>query len=123
MQVISTELNRAVVELLQQLLFWQERAKATSPYNVNKRKRLVSGLRYAPAVAPHHLCAWACLDLCRLCLGTPAGVHDYAVCMQPLLAACLRVPNPHAASKTSSTAKSWSSQLPFVLAASDKLLH
>ncbi|BDA49260.1 probable selenocysteine insertion sequence-binding protein 2-like at C-terminar half [Coccomyxa sp. Obi] len=44
-QVISTELNRAVVELLQQLLFWQERAKATSPYNVTKRKRLVSGLR------------------------------------------------------------------------------
>ena len=55
MQVISTELNRAVVELLQQLLFWQERAKATSPYNVTKRKRLVSGLRYFPAVAPHHL--------------------------------------------------------------------
>lgn len=46
-QVISTELNRAVVELLQQLLFWQERAKATSPYNVAKRKRLVSGLRCA----------------------------------------------------------------------------
>ncbi len=53
MQVISTELNRAVVELLQQLLFWQERAKATSPYNVTKRKRLVSGLRYCPAIAPH----------------------------------------------------------------------
>ena len=46
-QVISTELNRTVVELLQQLLFWQERAKATSPHSVNKRKRLVSGLRCA----------------------------------------------------------------------------
>ncbi|EIE24823.1 hypothetical protein COCSUDRAFT_46959 [Coccomyxa subellipsoidea C-169] len=45
LSVISTELNRAVVELLQQLLFWQERAKASSPYNVTKRKRLVSGLR------------------------------------------------------------------------------
>jgi hypothetical protein len=44
-QVISTELNRVVVELLQQLLFWQERAKAASPHNVTKRKRLVSGLR------------------------------------------------------------------------------
>ena len=44
-QIISTELNRAVVELLQQLLFWQERSKATAPYNVAKRKRLVSGLR------------------------------------------------------------------------------
>ena len=44
-QVISTELNRAVVELLQQLLFWQERAKSASPYNLAKRKRLVSGLR------------------------------------------------------------------------------
>ncbi len=47
-QVISTELNRAVVELLQQLLFWQERAKSASPYNLAKRKRLVSGLRSVP---------------------------------------------------------------------------
>ena len=47
-QVISTELNRAVVELLQQLLFWQERAKSASPYNLAKRKRLVSGLRCVP---------------------------------------------------------------------------
>ena len=45
LQVISTELNRAVLELLQQLLFWQERAKTASPYNLAKRKRLVSGLR------------------------------------------------------------------------------
>lgn len=51
-QVISTELNRAVVELLQQLLFWQERAKASSPYNVTKRKRLVSGLRCLPPPLP-----------------------------------------------------------------------
>ncbi len=51
-QVISTELNRAVVELLQQLLFWQERAKSASPYNLAKRKRLVSGLRHAlPSLA------------------------------------------------------------------------
>lgn len=34
-----------MVELLQQLLFWQERAKSASPYNLAKRKRLVSGLR------------------------------------------------------------------------------
>jgi hypothetical protein len=44
-QIITTELNRAVVELLQQLLFWQERAKAASPYSASKHKRLVSGLR------------------------------------------------------------------------------
>ena len=49
-QVISTELNRAVVELLQQLLFWQERAKSASPYNLAKRKRLVSGLRCVPTL-------------------------------------------------------------------------
>lgn len=69
-QVISTELNRAVVELLQQLLFWQERAKATSPYNVTKRKRLVSGLRYAPPVAPHHLCVSDSLNARRSCWHT-----------------------------------------------------
>ena len=44
-QVISTELNRTVVELLQQLLYWQDRLKATSPLQAAKRKRLVSGLR------------------------------------------------------------------------------
>ena len=35
-----------VVELLQQLLFWQERAKAQDPLKAAKRKRLVSGLRW-----------------------------------------------------------------------------
>ena len=66
--MISTELNRAVVELLQQLLFWQERAKATSPYNVAKRKRLVSGLRCACSliVIPSQLLSspsWCCSAL------------------------------------------------------------
>ena len=66
--MISTELNRAVVELLQQLLFWQERAKATSPYNVAKRKRLVSGLRCAmfPYLIPSQLLSspsWCCSAL------------------------------------------------------------
>ena len=45
MQVISTELNNVVVELLQQLLFWQERSKAINIHNATKKKRLVSGLR------------------------------------------------------------------------------
>lgn len=44
-QVISVELNRTVVELLQQLLAWQERAKMAEPQKAAKRKRLVSGLR------------------------------------------------------------------------------
>ena len=44
-QVISGELNRVVVELLQQLLFWQERQKAQDPLKAAKKKRLVSGLR------------------------------------------------------------------------------
>lgn len=44
-QVISAELNRVVVELLQQLLFWQERQKAQDPLKATKKKRLVSGLR------------------------------------------------------------------------------
>ena len=44
-QVISAELNRVVVELLQQLLFWQERQKAQDPLKAAKKKRLVSGLR------------------------------------------------------------------------------
>jgi len=45
--VISAELNRVVVELLQQLLFWQERQKAQDPLKATKKKRLVSGLRSA----------------------------------------------------------------------------
>lgn len=45
LQVISGELNRVVVELLQQLLFWQERQKAQDPLKAAKKKRLVSGLR------------------------------------------------------------------------------
>lgn len=48
MQVISAELNRVVVELLQQLLFWQERQKAQDPLKAAKKKRLVSGLRSPP---------------------------------------------------------------------------
>ena len=70
-QVISTELNRAVVELLQQLLFWQERAKSTSPYNLAKRKRLVSGLRHAsplPRSVPSAPCN------CTACLCTLSKV-------------------------------------------------
>lgn len=43
--MISGELNRVVVELLQQLLFWQERQKAQDPLKAAKKKRLVSGLR------------------------------------------------------------------------------
>ena len=39
-----------VVELLQQLLFWQERAKAQDPLKAAKRKRLVSGLRWVLAL-------------------------------------------------------------------------
>jgi hypothetical protein len=49
--VISAELNRVVVELLQQLLFWQERQKAQDPLKATKKKRLVSGLRSVP----HHV--------------------------------------------------------------------
>ena len=45
-QVISGDLNRVVVELLQQLLFWQERQKAQDPLKAAKKKRLVSGLRW-----------------------------------------------------------------------------
>ena len=48
LQVISTELNNVVVELLQQLLFWQERSKAINIHNAAKKKRLVSGLREVP---------------------------------------------------------------------------
>ena len=46
MQLITTELNRVVGDLLQQLLFWQERQKATAPLKL--KKRLVSGLRCLP---------------------------------------------------------------------------
>ncbi|KAK9814056.1 hypothetical protein WJX72_000039 [[Myrmecia] bisecta] len=45
MQVISTELNRVVVEFLQQLLYWQERSRAHEPIKAQSKKRLVSGLR------------------------------------------------------------------------------
>lgn len=44
-QVITTDLNRVVVELLQNLLFWQERSKAMNAHNAARKKRLVSGLR------------------------------------------------------------------------------
>lgn len=44
-----------VVELLQQLLFWQERQKAQDPLKATKKKRLVSGLR---SVAYHVHRAW-----------------------------------------------------------------
>lgn len=59
MQVISADLNRAVVELLQQLLFWQERQKAQGPLKAAKKKRLVSGLRSNPcsSVLHQHLLA------------------------------------------------------------------
>ena len=50
-QVISTDLNRVVGDLLQQLLFWQERQKATAPLKL--KKRLVSGLR---SVSPSQVC-------------------------------------------------------------------
>lgn len=75
-QIISTELNRAVVELLQQLLFWQERAKSASPYNLAKRKRLVSGLRHvppaAPCFSPHVLQSAASLKHWKPCLACEA---------------------------------------------------
>lgn len=48
-QVISADLNWAVAELLQQLLLWQERAKATNHLPGAGFKRVVSGLR----------CSWA----------------------------------------------------------------
>ncbi|KAK9832746.1 hypothetical protein WJX81_007203 [Elliptochloris bilobata] len=44
-QVISTELNWATSELLQQLLLWQERAKSANPMQASSHKRVVSGLR------------------------------------------------------------------------------
>lgn len=43
-QVITSELNKVVADLLQQLLYWQERAKALNPMKA-KNKRLISGLR------------------------------------------------------------------------------
>ena len=58
-QVISGELNRVVVELLQQLLFWQERQKAQDPLKAAKKKRLVSGLR-----SSRHM-SLACWPSCR----------------------------------------------------------
>ena len=61
--MISGELNRVVVELLQQLLFWQERQKAQDPLKAAKKKRLVSGLRLAlhfvAMQVPMHACKWA----------------------------------------------------------------
>lgn len=54
MQVISTELNNVVVELLQQLLFWQERSKAMNAHNAVKKKRLVSGLREVSSLQYQH---------------------------------------------------------------------
>ncbi len=47
MQVISTDLNYATLELLQLLLSWQERAKAANPLQASGHKRVVSGLRCA----------------------------------------------------------------------------
>ena len=46
-QVISTDLNYATLELLQLLLSWQERAKAANPLQASGHKRVVSGLRCA----------------------------------------------------------------------------
>ena len=46
-QVISPDLNWAVSELLQQLLLWQERAKAANHLQGACFKRVVSGLRCA----------------------------------------------------------------------------
>ncbi|KAK9818831.1 hypothetical protein WJX74_008862 [Apatococcus lobatus] len=44
-QVITADLNKVVVELLQSLLYWQERARALHPAKAKQKKRLVSGLR------------------------------------------------------------------------------
>eukprot|EP00793_Prasinoderma_coloniale_P005529 PRCOL_00004937-RA len=44
-QVITTELNRLVVELLKELLRFQARALAKDPAKAKQKKRLVSGLR------------------------------------------------------------------------------
>ena len=61
-QVISTELNLVVGELLQKLLFWQERAKSLTPLKAHKR--LLSGLRCACMPAAWEACschAFMCL--------------------------------------------------------------
>lgn len=47
LQVITADLNKVVVELLQSLLYWQERARALHPAKAKQKKRLVSGLRSA----------------------------------------------------------------------------
>lgn len=55
LQIITTDLNKVVVELLQSLLFWQERSKAMNAHNAARKKRLVSGLRevrpYPPSLS------------------------------------------------------------------------
>ena len=71
-QVISGDLNRVVVELLQQLLFWQERQKAQDPLKAAKKKRLVSGLRSGP-----HRTA-----LCQL---ANIRLTSFAACLQCLM--------------------------------------
>ena len=43
--MITADLNKVVVELLQSLLYWQERARALHPAKAKQKKRLVSGLR------------------------------------------------------------------------------
>ena len=72
-----------VVELLQQLLFWQERQKAQDPLKATKKKRLVSGLRsvthhvywamftgapFAPCTSPFcslYLTPWFPMSACQ----------------------------------------------------------
>lgn len=63
MQVITTDLNRVVVELLQSLLFWQERAKAANAHNAARKKRLVSGLREVESLC---LVVWTHQIACRI---------------------------------------------------------
>ena len=70
--MISGDLNRVVVELLQQLLFWQERQKAQDPLKAAKKKRLVSGLRSGL----HHTA------LCQL---ATIPTHQFAACLQCLM--------------------------------------
>ena len=44
--MISPELNATVVDLLQHLLFWQERQKALNPVAASGKKRLVHAHSY-----------------------------------------------------------------------------
>lgn len=44
-QTISTELNEAVVGLLDKLTTWQQRTRVRDPHNAKAKRRYVSGLR------------------------------------------------------------------------------